>query len=301
MFDQPPPQRRDNGLRADAFVALADVDPRLGEHLLDLLRLADIAAYLEPPADPRMSSRYRVDGPIERLFVQSDLRRAAREVVLDAAREAGASTPPSTGEQVPATAAVASSRPDPLAGVDTDAEFARIMAGFDETAPAQRRGMRSLDSAMFLITDDDGHTGPRDSTTAAGSAVGFQAGTADAAGDTAAMGATDGMSAADVDAALEPARLADPTVGAAAGKDEDEHYVASPAPPFPIPRASTVGTVAVFVLGLLVLGRGNWFGLGGAASFPIGVLLILVAAGLFVRGLRETDPEDTDPGDGAII
>lgn len=292
MLDQPPPQRRDNGLRADAFVALADVDPRLGEHLLDLLRLADIAAYLEPPADPRMSSRYRVDGPIERLFVQSDLRRAAREVVLDAAREAGASTPPSADEQVPASAAVASSRADPLAGVDTDAEFARIMAGFDKTAPAQRRGTRSLDSAIFLTTDDDGQTGPGDSTAAAGSAVGFQAGSADAAG------AADIAGAPDVDAAaLEQARPAGPT----AGEDEDEHFVPPPAPPFPIPRASTMGTVAVFVLGLLVLGRGNWFGLGGAASFPIGVLLILVAAGLFVRGLRETDPEDTEPDDGAIL
>lgn len=304
MVFQPPPQRRDNGLRADVFVALADVDPRLGEHLLDLLRLADIAAYLEPPADPRTANRYRGQGPIERLFVQSDLRRAARDVVLDAAREAGASVPTEPTEQVGATAPAAPTRADPsldlLAGVDTDAEFARIMAGFDHTAPAPG-GSAALDSLPSAVAD----RARSERGQAAADAVD---------GDTREVASGDGDTRegdpvgrdAEVTRGQNAARAqpVDETGDGAvddALDDAEEHFVPPPAPPFPVPRASTVGAVAVLLLGLLVLARGAWFGLGGAASFPIGVILVLVAVGLFVRGLREADPEDVDPDDGAIV
>ena len=43
--------RRDNGLDATLWSPLRDVDPRVGEHLLDLLATQGIAAYLEPTAD----------------------------------------------------------------------------------------------------------------------------------------------------------------------------------------------------------------------------------------------------------
>ena len=43
--------RRDNGLDAPLWSPLRDVDPRVGEHLLDVLQVAEIAAYLEPSAD----------------------------------------------------------------------------------------------------------------------------------------------------------------------------------------------------------------------------------------------------------
>ncbi|MCW2530381.1 MAG: uncharacterized protein JWM76_5241, partial [Pseudonocardiales bacterium] len=113
-----PPQRRDNGLVADRYVALADVDPRLGEHLLDLLRLADIPAYLEPPADPRVGDRYKVAGPIERLYVQSALRAEAREVVVAAAAEAG---PPMIADNSSELLPSPITGDGLLDGVDTDA------------------------------------------------------------------------------------------------------------------------------------------------------------------------------------
>ena len=40
-----------NGLEAALWSPLRDVDPRVGEHLLDVLEAAGIAAYLEPSAD----------------------------------------------------------------------------------------------------------------------------------------------------------------------------------------------------------------------------------------------------------
>ena len=43
--------RRHNGLDAQRYVPLMDVEPQLGEHLLDVLRLAGVPAYLEPAMD----------------------------------------------------------------------------------------------------------------------------------------------------------------------------------------------------------------------------------------------------------
>ena len=43
--------RRDNGLDASEYAVVGDVDPRVGEHLLDVLAAGGIAAYLQPSAD----------------------------------------------------------------------------------------------------------------------------------------------------------------------------------------------------------------------------------------------------------
>ena len=43
--------RRDNGLDAADYAVAGDVDPRVGEHLLDVLAAGGIAAYLQPSAD----------------------------------------------------------------------------------------------------------------------------------------------------------------------------------------------------------------------------------------------------------
>lgn len=48
---------RQNGLRASSFVPVVDVDPRVADQLLDLLRLADVAAYSEPA--PGSTGLYR--------------------------------------------------------------------------------------------------------------------------------------------------------------------------------------------------------------------------------------------------
>ncbi|OLB81577.1 MAG: hypothetical protein AUI14_02815 [Actinobacteria bacterium 13_2_20CM_2_71_6] len=48
--------RRDNGLVAAAYAAAGDVDPRVGEHLLDVLAVRGIAAY--PPAEPDMDELF---------------------------------------------------------------------------------------------------------------------------------------------------------------------------------------------------------------------------------------------------
>ena len=111
--------RRDNGLDSDKFSPVADVDPRLADHLLDVLGLRDVPAYVEPTptSDPVTA---------DRLYVAADQTSEARQVLTEIASELGIEVAQHrhwNREESPA---------DPLAGIDTDAEFAKIVAGMQD-------------------------------------------------------------------------------------------------------------------------------------------------------------------------
>lgn len=275
-IDQPP-QRRDNGLPAERFVALADVDPRLGDHLLDLLRLADIPAYLEPPPDLR-AGRWRDTGPLERLWVHADQRQDAREVVVAAAHEAG--TAPTSNPASGASSAGGASepprgpdpaRPDLLAGLDPDVEFARMTAAFD--AEVSEPG-----AAPASSVDAEPGERPGDELDAAASRR------ISRLGDDADVG----------DQGFPHDVTSDPVPA-------EEHFEPPPPPPFPVPTAGTLGAFAVFFLGLLVIARGNWLGFTSDVSFPIGLITLLTGVGLLVARLRESRAPEEDGDDGAVL
>jgi hypothetical protein len=113
--------RRDNGLDSEKFAPVADVDPRLADHLLDVLGLRDVPAYVEPaPAtSPALA---------DRLYVAADQTTAAEQVLAAIAAELGIEV--SRGHH-PRPAAPRP-RKDPLSGIDTDAEFAAIVAGLED-------------------------------------------------------------------------------------------------------------------------------------------------------------------------
>ena len=73
---------RDNGLSAATYAALADVEPRLADVLLEVFRDEGIAAYAEPAGTRSASdlSMPRVAGAMDRLFVDSGERLRARDV-----------------------------------------------------------------------------------------------------------------------------------------------------------------------------------------------------------------------------
>lgn len=110
--------RRDNGLDAAFYVPLADVDPRIGEHLLDVLWAAGVPAYLEPPSEPTgdapaesaTTSTLRRPPPVDRLWVDRDRRADARSIVE------------SEAPRVPEAADL-----DP----DTEREWAAIVAAYE--------------------------------------------------------------------------------------------------------------------------------------------------------------------------
>jgi hypothetical protein len=110
--------RRDNGLDATLWSPLRDVDPRVGEHLLDVLYVAGIAAYLEPSADvgPYTRTVFLPSPPSDRLFVDRARRAEARSLIDQHADEH--SRP-------------AAERPPIRRDLDEDAEWARIVAAFE--------------------------------------------------------------------------------------------------------------------------------------------------------------------------
>jgi hypothetical protein len=108
--------RRNNGLDAALWSPVRDVDPRVGEHLLDVLAAVGIAAYLEPATDvePYTRTVSLPSPPSDRLFVDR-----ARRSEADALVAGHADTPP---------APPAPPREDVT---ELDAEFSRIVAAFE--------------------------------------------------------------------------------------------------------------------------------------------------------------------------
>jgi hypothetical protein len=115
--------RRDNGLDAALWSPLKDVDPRVGEHLLDLLREAGIPAYLEPATDvgPYTRTVFLPSPPIDRLFVDRTQVGEGRALV------------DRHGDDLPTTPAPgpAPERLSTRRNVDEDAEWARIVSAFE--------------------------------------------------------------------------------------------------------------------------------------------------------------------------
>jgi hypothetical protein len=125
--------RRDNGLDASLWSPLRDVDPRIGEHLLDLLHAVGIAAYLEPSSDVDSYTRSvsLPSPPSDRLFVDRARRAEARTVVDDHV-PAGSEVPdpPSARDQ----AGEAAREPEGRVvrrDLDEAAEWAGIVAAFE--------------------------------------------------------------------------------------------------------------------------------------------------------------------------
>jgi hypothetical protein len=118
--------RRDNGLDAALWSPLQDVDPRIGEHLLDLLHAVGIAAYLEPSADvaPYTMSVSLPSPPSDRLFVDRSRRAEARAVLDEHGPPAGARSDVESTVRAPERAPL---RQD----LDEDAEWAAIVSAFE--------------------------------------------------------------------------------------------------------------------------------------------------------------------------
>ncbi len=123
--------RRDNGLDATLWSPLRDVDPRVGEHLLDVLEAAGIAAYLEPSSDvgPYTRTVFLPSPPTDRLFVDRARGTEARTLVDQHVDE--------HARPVPEPAAVRTETDDDREGakrepeIDEDAEWARIVSAFE--------------------------------------------------------------------------------------------------------------------------------------------------------------------------
>jgi hypothetical protein len=116
--------RRNNGLEAREFTPVGDLDPRIGEHLLDVLAIAGIAAFLQPSSDfnPIIRSTILPSRPTDQLWVDAAHAEDAKALMaqVDAEGTPAAEDTHESGDE------------DEL---DVDAAWAEIVAGFDTPAP----------------------------------------------------------------------------------------------------------------------------------------------------------------------
>ena len=119
--------RCDNGLVAAEYASAGDVDPRVGEHLLDVLALEGIAAYLRPSTDvhPVTRSSSLPSRPTDRLYVDRAHLVTARGLVARLVADGGDDRPAGPGGDT--------------ARDDVDAAWADIVAGFDAETHVPRR------------------------------------------------------------------------------------------------------------------------------------------------------------------
>lgn len=131
--------RRDNGLNAAAFVPLVDVDPRVGEHLLDVLASAGVPAFLEPSADiePYTRALSLPSPPTDRLWVDREQRREAREIV-DAETPHGTRPEPVARDDEPSRG---------LSDSDEERAWREIVSAWEAPAVEPVRGLRPADGA----------------------------------------------------------------------------------------------------------------------------------------------------------
>jgi hypothetical protein len=270
--------RRDNGLDAADFVVAGDVDPRVGEHLLDVLGAGGIAAYLQPSSDTNPVTRTTTmpARPVDRLYVDSAHLETARGYLARLAED-----------PEPEPAEKRTNGHDP----DVDAAWAKIVAGYDAQVDATAAPWPAAEN---LPTDPPPpvRAGP-DGTEPAGREVRRLPSAADFSGVSVTPrreddepSLLDGLDTFGNDLPGEPT--------------DDEGY--TPPPPPPLPRISkyavlgVLGIVAGFVLFLFP----DLLPIDTAVVTVFGFLAILAGFITLISRLRNND-EDRGPDDGAVV
>jgi hypothetical protein len=268
--------RRDNGLDAAAFIPLADVDPRVGEHLLDVLAAAGVPAYLEPSADVEPYTRTLAlpSPPTDRLWVDREQRITARQIVETEAEQAGQTGLGRAGREHGGPALGPDDTGSTSLQDDEELIWRQIVASYeaepaapvppwpvaeDGDEPAGRGG-----AAPATDPDGDPDDRPR-----------WRRGAADGA-----AGAEDPLPAPE--------------------EDEEEHYVPPPPPPVPRPSRQAVLALVLLLIGLVLVFAPGQVGLDEGAGLTFGVGAILSGTVVLILRLRDSRSDD-GPDDGAVV
>jgi hypothetical protein len=193
--------RRDNGLDAAEYAAAGDVDPRVGEHLLNVLALQGIAAYLQPAIDlnPVTRSAMMPARPTDRLFVDRAHLATARAYLTQLAEPPAGTggTPPGTAPPSGTTPAPGSDPAPPrrepptgeqASGEQFDDAWAQIVAGYDAVVDSSAV---SWPEAEDLRPDGTAATAGPDGTAAGPDGTAATAGPDGTVGDATTAGGTD--------------------------------------------------------------------------------------------------------------
>ena len=248
---------RGNGLSAAAYVAVADLDPQTADALLDALRDRGVAAYAAASPDPDPAGQ---ESDVDRLYVDVAAVEEARALIA-----AGLSAAELSEVLGPDDSPHDDSEAADAAGLDFDAEFAAIVAGFhDASAPRTWPEGEDLAARPEPPAPPGPPSQPRPYT-------GW-------------------------DDLLRPAPPAD----AVPEPDAEERYVPPPPPPLPRgdPRtwaawvAVLGGPLVLFTAVLLGWQLDDWVMLLAAVSFLVGFVALVARLG---------DRPDDEDDDGAVV
>ncbi|MFI5491981.1 DUF308 domain-containing protein [Actinoplanes sp. NPDC051859] len=264
--------RRDNGLDAADYAAAGDVDPRVGEHLLDVLAAGGIAAYLQPSADlnPILRATTLPARPTDRLYVD--------RAHLDAARE---HLHKLTGGTVPTPPPP---RPDERKDGDqneVDAAWAKLVAGFHTVDPATPPWPAAEGIDRGKVAEPPAE--PGDKLTSATDISGIQ------------------LNRRRTDQVDEPTLLDGlDTFGTGPDGDDDDRYVPPPPPPLPHISKYAIAGVAGVVLGFVLFLFPTLLPIDRNLVTLVGFTAIVAGAVTLVWRLRSGDDDD-DFDDGAVV
>ncbi len=285
--------RRDNGLVAADYAAAGDVDPRVGEHLLDVLALDGIAAYLRPSTDLHPVTRSSVlpNRPTDRLYVDRAHLAVAHGYLARLAADAAADLPPapaaSAGARPPTSAGPADHHPasNPASRDTTDEAWAQIVAGYDDVVDPPHRSWPAVEDLDDVSADD------------AGDEVIEERGSGMAAGELARRPET---TAPIVEASLLEGL---DTFGADLPDADEEGYTPPPPPPVPRPSLPTALALAGIIGGLIVFLKPELMPFQENVAMLLGFSAVVAGFGTLVWRLRPGDDEDDDstPDDGARV
>lgn len=300
-------RRRSNGLTADSYVLLLDVDPRVSDALLAALATAGVAAYTTPApgrAAPSPPPTLQVPParPQEAVHVDSTRRPVARRVLQDTMPDLTTGLP-SVAEEDSFAALVAGFDAEPASRdwpSAEDVDTSSPPAPPDGTAePPQRRrtDLPPADSSARTIRGTP--SGPADTST--GRPV-----------ENVRPDAPEPATDSDAKPSLEKASRSpsDGTAGTGTGDGQDvtnlepdEGFVPPPIEPMPPAHPVTKWGLVALGLGVVLLIFPTLLGLRHTTAVDIvGVLSILGGVGLLVSRLSDGPSDDYDgPDDGAVV
>jgi hypothetical protein len=258
---------RGNGLSADAYVAVADLDPRTADLLLAELADRGVAAYAADSPDPGPR------GPVDRLYVDAAAEAQVRTMIDDQLATSGPD-----GDLPPAESAT------PGGGdLDVDSAFADIVAGFHTTGSGIGRWSADADSDSAV----DENAG---STPAPPGAPGAPSGSP--------TSSVTGPAYTGWEDVLRPVPSAPENAEA---PDPEDRFVPPPPPPLPRGDRRSRASWAAVLGGPAVLFGAAIFG------WQLDNLVLLIAVVAFLAGFvslvasLKDRPDDDGSDDGAVL
>lgn len=274
--------RRDNGLEAAGYAAAGDVDPRVGEHLLDVLALEGIAAYLHPAADLNPVTRTTVlpQRPTDRLFVDREHVDTARAYLAQLAEDAAADSDSDLGGIEDDEYAASDAD-------DVDDAWRAIVAGFDADTTATWPASEDVPPA--------GEPAPGRTRRV----IGGEPTRRSRAERWRPTGAPTPARQPEEDSLLDGLD----TFGADLPDDPEEGYSPPAPPPLPRPSMPTVLAVLGVVGGLITFLRPSLLPVDQTTALFLGFAALIGGFVTLVWRLRHDDDEgdDIDSDDGAVV